>query len=124
MTAPVIELENVWKTFDEKDVLKGISLSFSEGVTLSVMGGSGEGKTVLLRIIAGLIKPDAGVVRLFGQNIVPLREEALLPIRRRTGFVFQGAALFDSLSVFENVAFPLREHTALSEAEIAERVLS
>lgn len=124
MTAPVIELENVWKTFDEKEVLKGISLSLSEGVTLSVMGGSGEGKTVLLRIIAGLIKPDAGVVRLFGQNIVPLREEALLPIRRRTGFVFQGAALFDSLSVFENVAFPLREHTALSEAEIAERVFS
>ncbi|HLC40884.1 MAG TPA: ABC transporter ATP-binding protein [Methylomirabilota bacterium] len=124
MATPVIELENVWKAFDEKDVLKGISLSLSEGVTLSVMGGSGEGKTVLLRVIAGLIKPDAGIVRLFGENIVPLREEALLPIRRRTGFVFQGAALFDSLTVFENVAFPLREHTGMSEAEIAERVSS
>ena len=122
MAAPVIELRNVWKTFDENEVLRGISLSLPSGVTLAVMGGSGEGKTVLLRIIAGLIKPDAGEVLLFGENIVPKSEEALLKIRRRTGFVFQGAALFDSLSVAENVAFPLREHTAWGEAEITDRV--
>ena len=70
------------------------------------MGGSGAGKTVLLRLIAGLIRPEAGEIRVFGRRIEHLGEEELLPIRRRMGYVFQGAALFDSLSVFENVAFP------------------
>src|SRR5262245_5576199 len=86
------------------------------------MGGSGSGKTVLLRLIAGLLSPDAGQIRVFEVNIEGLSEEALLPIRRRLGYVFQGAALFDSLSVYENVAYPLREHTRLSQGEIRERV--
>src|SRR5258706_3602154 len=86
------------------------------------MGGSGAGKTVMLRIVEGLIRPDAGLVSLFGTAIERMREEQMLTLRRRAGFVFQGAALFDSLSVFENVAFPLREHTALSLGEITDRV--
>jgi phospholipid/cholesterol/gamma-HCH transport system ATP-binding protein len=99
-----------------------VSLDLEKGTTLAVMGGSGAGKTVLLRIIAGLLWPDRGQVSLFGTRIDTMREEQMLPIRRRTGFVFQGAALFDSLSVFENVAFPLREHTRLSLGEITDRV--
>ena len=119
---PLIELRDVWKAFAANQVLRGISLDLHRGTTLAVMGGSGSGKTVLLRIIAGLIRPDQGQVFLFGTRIDRLREEGMLPLRRRTGFVFQGAALFDSLSVFENVAFPLREHTRLSLAEITDRV--
>lgn len=122
MAVPVVELSGVWKIFDGNEVLRGVSLTLPRGVTLAVMGGSGEGKTVLLRLVAGLIQPDAGEIRLFGTRIELLREEQMLPLRRRTGFVFQSAALFDSLSVFENVAYPLREHTRLSEGEIAARV--
>ena len=88
-----------------------------------IMGGSGSGKTVTLRLIAGLIRPSAGTVHVFGERIDSLSEEELLPIRRRMGYVFQGAALFDSLSVHENVAYPLREHTSLGEPDIRERVL-
>jgi len=119
---PAVQLEGVEKAFEGHRVLEGLDLALPRGTTLSVMGGSGTGKTVLLRLIAGLIQPDAGRIQVLGEEIVGLREEALLPIRRRMGFVFQGAALFDSLSVFENVAFPLREHTALGEAAIADRV--
>ena len=117
-----MSLEGVGKAFAGVPVLKGLDLEVSRGSTVTVMGGSGSGKTVLLRLIAGLIKPDRGRIRTLGVDITPLREEALLPIRRRMGFVFQGAALFDSLTVYENVAYPLREHATLPEAEIAERV--
>ncbi len=99
------------KSFEDKHVLRGVSVDLEKGTTLAIMGGSGTGKTVLLRIIDGLVYPDAGQVSLFGTRIDSLREEQMLPLRRRAGFVFQGAALFDSMSVFENVAFPLREHT-------------
>jgi len=119
---PVVEVKGAWKAFDQHEVLRGVSLALPKGTTLAVMGGSGVGKTVLLRLCAGLTRPDSGEVKLFGQNIEHLREEAMLPLRRRTGFVFQGAALFDSLSVFENVAFPLREHTRSSEGEVTDRV--
>ena len=119
---PLVELRNVWKTFDRKPVLRGIDLALAKGTIMAVMGGSGTGKTVLLRIASGLIYPDSGAVSLFGTRIDRLSEEAMLPVRRRTGFVFQGAALFDSLTVFENVAFPLREHTRLSLGEITDRV--
>jgi len=122
MAGPLVEVREVWKSFDRKQVLRGVGLSLAKGTTLAVMGGSGVGKTVLLRITAGLIQPDAGQVALFGTRIDTMREEPMLPLRRRTGFVFQGAALFDSLTVFENVAFPLREHTNLSLGEITDRV--
>jgi phospholipid/cholesterol/gamma-HCH transport system ATP-binding protein len=118
----IIEVQDVWKAFEQNAVLRGVNLSLDKGTLLAVMGGSGSGKTVLLRIIDGLLRPDRGEVRLFGTRIDTLREEQMLPIRRRVGFVFQGAALFDSMSVFENVAFPLREHTALPLGEVSDRV--
>ena len=120
---PIVELIDVEKAFEAGPVLRGLTFSALKGETLVVMGGSGSGKTVLLRHIAGLLQPDSGQVRVFGVNIEALTEEELLPIRRRMGYVFQGAALFDSLTVYENVAYPLREHTTLGEAEIRERVL-
>ena len=121
-SGPLVELRDVRKSFDQKEVLRSVSLDLREGTTLAVMGGSGAGKTVLLRIAAGLVRPDAGQVSLFATRIERMREEALLAVRKRTGFVFQGAALFDSLSVFENVAYPLREHTRMSLGEITDRV--
>ncbi len=122
MSDAIVEVIDLHKAFDGKDVLRGISFSLDKGETLVVMGGSGSGKTVLLRHIAGLVTPDAGQVRVFGINIESLSEEQLLSIRRRMGDVFQGAALFDSLSTLENVAYPLREHTDLDDAEIERRV--
>jgi phospholipid/cholesterol/gamma-HCH transport system ATP-binding protein len=113
----------VWKAFGGAPVLRGLDLEVPRGSTLSVMGGSGSGKTVLLRLTAGLVKPDRGRIRVLGVETTSLREDALLPVRRRMGFVFQGAALFDSLDVYENVAYPLREHAGdLPEPEVADRV--
>ena len=121
-TDAIVDIIDVEKGFDAGPVLLGVSLAAHKGETLVVMGGSGVGKTVLLRITAGLIWPDAGQVALFETRIDTMREEQMLPLRRRTGFVFQGAALFDSLTVFENVAYPLREHMGWSEGEITDRV--
>jgi phospholipid/cholesterol/gamma-HCH transport system ATP-binding protein len=118
----LVELRDVHKSFERNHVLRGVSVALNKGTILAVMGGSGTGKTVLLRIASGLHRPDAGEVHLFGMRTDRMREEAMLPLRRRTGFVFQGAALFDSLSVFENVAYPLREHTRMSLGQITERV--
>lgn len=117
-----ILFDEAWKSFDAQVVLRGLTLEVPRGATVSVMGGSGSGKTVLLRLTAGLIKPERGRIRVLGVDTTALREEALLPIRRRLGFVFQGAALFDSLTVYENVAYPLREHARLPEVEVAARV--
>lgn len=123
MGSAVVEVIDVRKSFDGTEVLRGVNFSVSRGETFAVMGGSGSGKTVMLRLVAGLIPPDGGQIRILGRNIEQLSEEELLPIRRRMGFVFQGAALFDSLSVRDNVAFPLREHWRLSEEEIDKRVV-
>jgi len=120
---PVVEAIELRKSFDTNEVLRGLSFELAKGETLVVMGGSGSGKTVLLRLIAGLIRPDSGRLRVFGHSIEHLSEEALLPLRRRMGYVFQSAALFDSLSVRDNVAYPLHEHTSLGAAEIDERVM-
>ena len=120
---PMVELIDIHKRFDGNEVLRGVSLTVPPGETMVIMGGSGSGKTVTLRLIAGLIRPTSGTVRVSGARIDNLGEEQLLPIRRRMGYVFQGAALFDSLTVHENVAYPLREHTSLPEAEIRERVV-
>jgi len=119
----IVETIDVRKNFDLVEVLRGVSFALGKGETLVVMGGSGSGKTVLLRLVAGLMRPDAGQIRVFGRAIELLSEEELLAVRRRMGFVFQGAALFDSLSVYENVAYPLREHTSLPEPEIRQRVV-
>jgi phospholipid/cholesterol/gamma-HCH transport system ATP-binding protein len=119
----LVELVDVHKSFENAPVLQGVSLVLPKGETHVVMGGSGSGKTVMLRLTAGLIRPDSGQIRLFGINIERMAEEQLLPIRRRLGYVFQGAALFDSLSVYENVAYSLRDNRKLPEGEIRRRVV-
>lgn len=117
-----IQLWGLRKTFNDHEVLKGVDLGIEEGELLTILGGSGTGKSVLLKLIIGLLKPDAGQILIDGQDIVPLSEDELLKVRQKVGMVFQGAALFDSLTVKENVAFPLREHTAMTEAAIRDRV--
>jgi phospholipid/cholesterol/gamma-HCH transport system ATP-binding protein len=121
----VIEVKDLWKSFRDNQVLKGISLSIQDGQTYVVLGGSGSGKTVLMKHVIGLLKPDRGTVTVDGQEISSLTGKALTEARQRFGMVFQGAALFDSMSVFDNVAFPLRERRGrrLSSAEIRERVV-
>jgi len=118
----VVELKDLYLAFGEYAVLKGVTLGLFRGETLSVLGGSGAGKSTILRLILGLSLPDSGEVRVEGQDIsnVPLTE--VLALRRNMGMVFQEAALFDSLSVYDNVGFYLHEHTSLSEDEIGRRV--
>ncbi|PYM04346.1 MAG: ABC transporter ATP-binding protein [Candidatus Rokuibacteriota bacterium] len=118
----MIEVNDLQKSFNGHQVLRGVSFRLPRGVRFVIMGGSGAGKTVCLRLIAGLIRPDSGQVRVFGKSIERLSEEALLPVRRRMGYVFQGAALFDSLTVRDNVAYSLHEHTNLDAQTIAARV--
>ncbi|MFQ5658196.1 MAG: ABC transporter ATP-binding protein [Candidatus Methylomirabilales bacterium] len=128
MTEPLIEqpevirIQGIHKGFNAHQVLAGVDFSLRFCETVSVLGGSGSGKSTLLKLIAGLTKPDRGRIFLFEQDIVPMSERELLPLRRRMGVVFQGAALFDSLTVLENIAFPLRLHTQSSEGEIRDRV--
>src|SRR5262245_5301442 len=119
---PAIELHDVRITFDSHEVLRGIDLSVLQGEILTIMGGSGSGKSVLLRLIAGLIKPNLGEIRLDGTDIVPLNEDEMLSFRQRMGVVFQQAALFDSMSIADNIAYPLREHAMLDEGAIQQRV--
>jgi phospholipid/cholesterol/gamma-HCH transport system ATP-binding protein len=117
----VIRVENLRKSFGGEPVLKGVNLEVNRGEIMIVIGQSGGGKTVLLKHLLGLLRADAGRIVVAGVDITELRGEALDAVRRRYGVVFQGGALFDSMSVFDNVAFPLRERTALGQAEIAER---
>jgi phospholipid/cholesterol/gamma-HCH transport system ATP-binding protein len=105
----VIQVNDLWKSFGENHVLKGITLDIPAGQTYVVLGGSGSGKTVLMKHVIGLFKPDRGNVVVNGVEISALSGKALTEARQVFGMVFQGAALFDSMTVFENVAFPLRE---------------
>jgi len=105
----VIEIEDLWKSFGDNHVLKGITLRIPKGQTYVVLGGSGSGKTVLMKHVIGLLKPDRGAVRVDGLEISRLDGKLLTDARQMFGMVFQGAALFDSMTIFENVAFPLRE---------------
>ena len=115
----VVEFERVWKRYGLREVLAGVSLQIFRGEVLCILGPSGTGKSVALRHINGLEKPDDGDVRVFGQSIVPLSEEALSPTRRRLAMLFQGGALFDSMNVEENIAFPIQEHLDKSPEETA-----
>ncbi len=117
----VIELAHVWLAFDEP-VLEDISLIVRRGETVVIAGESGTGKSTILKLILRLLIPDRGAVCIDGVRINDLTFEQALEIRRKMGMVFQGAALFDSMTVFENVAYPLREHTTLDESEIEQRV--
>jgi phospholipid/cholesterol/gamma-HCH transport system ATP-binding protein len=120
--ALAIELRDVRKAFRGHPVLRGVDVQVREGDTFTILGGSGTGKSVCLKLMLGLLQPDAGNVRLFGQDVTDFSEERFVEVRKDFGMVFQGAALFDSLSVFENVAYPLREHLDLSAADLAARV--
>jgi len=121
--APAVAVEDLHKSFEGHKVLNGISLSVSRGETLAVLGRSGTGKSVLLRIIIGLEKPDKGSVRIHGQEIAGLSMDHMGEIRKKMGFLFQHAALYDSLTVGENVAFPLEHHRRdLSNSERSDRV--
>lgn len=119
---PIIRLEDVFKAFGSKEVLRGVDLEVIRGEVLVIMGGSGTGKSVTLRHMLGLERPDEGSVWVDGDDITDCSEEELYPVRRKFGMLFQSGALFDSMNVAENVAFPLREHTDLSDAEIEEKV--
>lgn len=119
---PLIELKNLHKRFGHLVVLDGVSLSVEAGERLVVIGASGTGKSVMLKHIVGLLKPDRGEVWFDGQRTDTLRDAEFAKIRPRFGFLFQMSALFDSLTNAENVAFPLVEHTTMSREEIAETV--
>jgi phospholipid/cholesterol/gamma-HCH transport system ATP-binding protein len=120
---PVIDVQNVYKSFAGFPVLTGINLKMMEGTTTVVLGASGSGKTVLMKHIMGLFKPDGGQVIVDGKNVSTMSRQELAVFRERMGMVFQSSALFDSMTVGDNVAFPLREHNSgLSEKEILEKV--
>lgn len=118
----LIELRHVQKAFGPKVVYVDLNLAIEAGEALTIIGGSGMGKSVMLKLLIGLLRVDAGEIWFDGKVISDLTERELLGVRRRVGMLFQGSALFDSMTVYENVAYPLREHTRSSEAEIAERV--
>ena len=120
----MIEARNLHKLFDGQPVLDGISFRIENGESVAIIGRSGCGKSVLIKHLIGLLKPDAGDVLIDGENIVPMDERQLLRVRRKFGMVFQGAALFDSMTVEENVAFALRRNARWPEEEIARRVAS
>src|SRR3984885_1601111 len=122
-SAAVIAVEDLHKSFGPQKVLNGISLSVKRGETLAVLGRSGTGKSVLLRLIIGLEKPDSGSVLIHGQDIAGLALDQIGEIRKKMGFLFQHAALYDSLTVEQNVAFPLEHHKReMSKSERGDRV--
>ena len=125
-TAPQIALQvrELHKAFGEKIVHRGVSFDLRKGELLGLFGGSGSGKSVVLRSLIGLEKPDSGQILFDGNDITQLSERQLIPIRTRISYVFQNGALFDSLTVEENLAYPLQEHTQLSPEEIHARVES
>jgi phospholipid/cholesterol/gamma-HCH transport system ATP-binding protein len=120
----MIQIEDLHRSFDGVQVLRGVSCEIRKGEILALIGGSGHGKSVILKHMAGLLKPDRGRVLIDGVDIYSLGGTELEKMRSRFGFLFQSGALFSSLSVFDNVAFPLREKTKLEEAKIRERVMS
>ncbi|NIL95601.1 MAG: ATP-binding cassette domain-containing protein [Planctomycetales bacterium] len=121
---PLIDIEGLCVRFGSHQVLRDIDLRVPRGQTLAVIGESGCGKTVLMKSIIGLVSPERGMVRFDGQDISQLGDKELTRQRVRFGFVFQGAALFDSMTVAQNVAFPLRQHSPKTAAEVQEIVLA
>lgn len=117
-----VRLLDIHKSFGEREVLKGISLDVPKGSVCVILGGSGMGKSVLMKHIIGLLQPDSGQVLIDGEDISTISTLDMARVRRKFGMVFQQAALFDSMTNFENVAFPLREHTSLRREELTRRV--
>ena len=118
----MIEVNNFAKSFDGVPVHKQVSFRVNKGECLGLVGGSGVGKSVVLRSLIGLEKPDSGEIKIDGEEISHYSEDQLIPIRKKVAYVFQNGALFDSMSVYENLAYPLREHTRMSEDEIGQRI--
>ncbi len=118
---PVIRIAHLTKSFEGRRVLDDVSFDVPRGCAFCLLGRSGTGKSVTLRHIVGLVRPDSGSVAVEGREVPQLRRRELNELRRRIGFLFQNAALFDSISVGENVAFPLRRHTRLGDREVRER---
>ena len=119
---PIFSIRDVAKSYGSKQVLKGLSFEIFKGECFVILGRSGSGKSVTLRLLNGLEKPDYGSIFFDGTEITGLSDRELLPIRQRVAMLFQGGALFDSMTVFENIAFPLREHAALGASELAAKV--
>jgi phospholipid/cholesterol/gamma-HCH transport system ATP-binding protein len=122
MNEPAIQLVNVEKRFGSQHVLRGVNMSIAEGKTTVVVGGSGQGKSVIIKHILGLVKPDSGEIIVFGKDINRINKKKLREIRMNFGVLFQNVALFDSMTVYDNVALPLRERTKKPEREIREIV--
>jgi len=120
----MITVRDAYKSFNGNQVLRGLSLEIRDGEMFALIGRSGLGKSVLLKHIIGLMRPDKGEIYVDDQNISSLRGKQLVAIRQKFGYLFQEGALFDSLTVFENVAFPLREKTSMKDGEIKERVFA
>src|SRR5688500_15467964 len=118
----MIEVRDLKKSFGSHIILDGINFSIGKSESVVIIGRSGGGKSVLLKHLIGLLKPDAGQVLIEGEDVAPMDERELLRVRSRFGMLFQGAALFDSLTVAENVAFALRRNKSLSDSEIAQKV--
>ncbi len=123
MSNPLVEFRDVSFAYDEQPVLSGVTLTLTPGQVVAIMGGSGSGKTTLLKLIGGQLRADAGEVLVDGENVGELGESGLYRMRRKLGMLFQFGALFTDLSVFDNVAFPLRERTNLPESMIRDLVL-
>ncbi|MCA9606037.1 MAG: ABC transporter ATP-binding protein [Myxococcales bacterium] len=119
-----VRVRGLKKGYDGVEILKGVELDIYRGEINIIIGGSGAGKSVFTRQLLRLERPDSGQIVVDGVDIVPLNDWQLVPIRKKFGMVFQFGALFDSMTVFDNVAFPLREHTSMSEKEIKQRVMS
>ena len=120
----MIELSKVRKSFGDQVVLRSISFSLEAGESVAIIGRSGTGKSVLIKHLVGLLSPDEGAVRVEGQDLVGMSERQMLSVRQKFGMLFQGAALFDSMNVHENIAFPLRRSGVTDGAEINRRVKS
>lgn len=123
MQTPIIEFVKVRKAFGDNVVYDDMDLTVLPGETLTIIGGSGQGKSVCLKMMIGLLQPDAGQVLFHGDSVPDLGEEGLRQVRRKVAYVFQGGALFDSMTVGENIGYALREHTDWSAARILERTL-
>jgi len=119
----MIRVENLWKSFGDQEVLRGVSFEVQPGEFVALIGSSGGGKSRLLKLLVGLLKPDRGRIWVAGKDVAALSRRELESLRSRLGFVFQGGALFDSMTVYNNVAFPLREKTSLGEKEIYRKVM-
>lgn len=122
MPETLISVRGLYKSYGNRAILQGIDVEIARGESLVILGRSGSGKSVTLRQLNGLEKPDAGTIIFDGLEVTALDEKALYPLRRRVAMLFQSGALFDSMNVYENIAFPLREHSAMGESEISAAV--